>query len=175
MKTFLLAGVLALGCMTASAQQKIGHINKQELVSSMPEAVKVQADLEQYEKGLDAQFEDMKKEFNTKDSVLAKDSASIMKSNPSLYNIKRDELIGLYQQLANWQEISNKMYEKEYLAKTAPLLKKADDAIKAAAAAGGYGYVLDDSTLLVMPPSDDLLPVVRKNLGIVAPARPAMK
>ena len=52
---------------------------------------------------------------------------------------------------------------------SAPLLKTAQDAIDAVAKANGYTYVLDTSSgiVLVFPDGDDLLPLVKKHLGIL--------
>ena len=60
--------------------------------------------------------------------------------------------------------------------KIAPVRTKALDAIKTVAKEKGYTYVIDEasSSLLVMPPGDDLLPAVKTKLGIKdAPQAPA--
>lgn len=163
MKTFLVA-VMAFGIFTASAQQKIGHINTEELISAMPEAIKVDAELKEYQQGLGQQYQDLSADFAAKDSAFVKDS---VKLSPQLKKIKRDELLVMYQRLSNWQEEANQLYQQEANTKVGPVREKAMDAIKAVAKEQGYGYVVDESNLLVMPPSDDLLPLVKKKLGIV--------
>lgn len=173
MKTFLAAAVMALGFFTASAQQKIAHINTEQLIGSMPEAVKVDAGLKEYQQGLGQQYQDLSTDFAAKDSIFVKDSAKL---TPSMRKIKRDELLGLYQRLSNWQEEANQLYQQEANNKVAPVREKAMTAIQAVAKENGYGYVIDESNLLVMPPSDDLLPLVKKKLGIVdKPAAPGVK
>jgi outer membrane protein len=51
------------------------------------------------------------------------------------------------------------------------------EAIKAVAKESNYAYVLDANSVLVGPPGEDVLPLVKKKLGIVdkaaAPAKPA--
>jgi len=50
-----------------------------------------------------------------------------------------------------------------------PIIKKARDAIAAVAKANGFSYVIDSGTgaLLYYPEGEDLLPLVKKQLGIL--------
>ena len=48
----------------------------------------------------------------------------------------------------------------------APIQKKAVDAVQTVARENGYAYVISKDALLVSPPADDLLPLVKKKLGI---------
>lgn len=50
-----------------------------------------------------------------------------------------------------------------------PIRAKATDAIKATAKENGYTYVLEAAAVLVGPPGDDILPLVKKKLGVGAP------
>ena len=51
-----------------------------------------------------------------------------------------------------------------------PIRAKAFDVIKAVAKEAGYSYVLEAGSVLVGPPGDDILPLVKKKMGIVPPA-----
>jgi outer membrane protein len=57
-----------------------------------------------------------------------------------------------------------------------PILTKALETIKMVATENKYTYVLDQNSVIVGPPGDDLLPLVKKKLGIKdapkAPAKP---
>lgn len=175
MKTFLLAAITALSFFTASAQQKIAYINTDELIGSMPEAIKADAELNEYKQGLGQQYQDLSADFAAKDSAFVRDS---VKLSASIKKIKRDELLGMYQRLSNWQEEANQMYQQEANVKIAPIREKAMKAIEAVAAEKGYGYVLDEGNLLVKPAGDNLLPFVKKKLGIVdkpAAVKPGVK
>jgi Skp family chaperone for outer membrane proteins len=96
MKKFIVAGVLAIGFFTASAQTKIGYINTDELIGVMPEAEKADAELKEYQASLAQQGQDMMKELNDKDSLFVRDSAKL---SPSMKEIKKNELISLYQKV----------------------------------------------------------------------------
>mgnify|MGYP002397632312 CR=1 FL=1 len=158
MKKVLFVCLMALGAFTVTAQNKIGYISTEDLISEMPEAVKADAELKEYQQSLAQQYQDMMKELN--------DS---MKLSASMKEIKRDELVSLYQRIQNWNNQAQDLYQQKAQEKVAPLRTKAMDAIKAVAKDNGYGYVLDASAIIVAPPGDDLLPLVRKKLGIPAP------
>lgn len=171
MKKILLAGALMLGLFTgATAQNKIGYIDTDELMAAMPEAAKAQDELNEYQQNLGVQYQDLMRELQTKDSLFVKDS---LKMSASLKQIKRDELVKLYQRVQSWQQEGQEMYQAEAQKKILPIRNKALDAIKAVAKDNGYGYVVEKSTLIVFPPGDDLLPLVRRKLGITAPVAPA--
>ncbi len=165
MKKLIVAGVMALGIFSASAQNKIGYIDTDLLIGIMPEASKVDAELKAYQDALGLQGQDLGKEADAKAAQFLKDSATL---TPSMKEIKRNEILELYQKVQNWNQIAQDKYNQKAQEKIAPIRTKAFDAIKAVAKEKGYGYVLDASTgaILVSPPGDDLLPFVKTKLGI---------
>ncbi len=168
MKKLLLGAVMALGMMSASAQVKIGYINTDELMSIMPEAAKINSDLNEYQTTLQQQGLTLQKEAEAKRDQYFKDSATFSNSKKE---IVRDELVKLYARLQNYDQEIQEKAQKYAQDKIAPLKIKALDAIKAVAKERGYTYVIDESSssLLVMPPGDDLLPAVKTKLGIKDP------
>jgi outer membrane protein len=165
MKKLLFVGAMALMSWTASAQVKIAYINADDLIAEMPDAIQVENELREYQTSLAQQYQDMVKELNDKDSIFVKDSA---KMSASMKEIKRDELINLYQRLQNWNNQAQDLYQQKAQEKIAPLRIKAMDAVKAVAKENGYAYVLDASSVIVGPPGDDILPLVKKKLGITS-------
>ncbi|MFC4263307.1 OmpH family outer membrane protein [Ferruginibacter yonginensis] len=163
MKKLLFAGVMALGLFTATAQTKIGYINTDELIASMPEAAKAQAELQEYQTGLGQQYQDLQNELNTKDSIFVKDSTTY---SPSKKEIKRKELIELYQKVQNYQQDSQEQYQAKANALITPIREKALNAIKTVAKEAGYSYIFNEDNLLVMPPSDNIIGLVKAKLGI---------
>ena len=164
---------MALGMMTTSAQTKIGYINTDELMSIMPEAAKINSDLNEYQTTLQQQGITLQKEAETKRDQFFKDSATFSNSKKEII---RDELVKLYTRLQGYDQEIQEKAQKYAQEKIAPVRAKALDAIKAVAKEKGYTYVIDEasSSLLVMPPGDDLLPAVKTKLGIKdAPQAPA--
>ena len=163
MKKIAMVSLMALSMFGASAQQKIGYINTDELISVMPEAEKADAELKEYQASLSQQGQDLMKELGEKDSLFVRDSAKL---SPSMREIKKNELIALYQRVQNWNQQAQEMYQQEAQKKIAPLRQKAMDAIKAVAEEKKYAYILDISAVIVGPPGDDVLPLVKSKLGV---------
>lgn len=165
MKKLIVAGVMAFGILSASAQTKIGYIDTDMLIGEMPEAAKVDAELKAYQEALGMQGQDLGKEADAKAAQFLKDSATL---TASMKEIKRNEIIELYQKVQNWNQIAQEKYNQKAQEKIGPVRNKAFEAIKAVAKERNYTYVLDAATnvLLVSPPGDDLLPLVKAKLGI---------
>lgn len=169
MKKLLFAGIMALGMFTSSAQTKLGYINTDELVSTMPEAAKADAELKEFKTGLGQQYQDLSMELNAKDSAFVKDS---VKLSSSMKEIKRGELIKLYQRVQGFQQESQEEYQAKANDKIAPIREKALIAIRAVAKENGYTYIFNEDNLLVMPQGDNILPLVKAKLGIKDTPRP---
>jgi len=145
----------------------------------MPEADKADKELQVYQEELGKQGQDMMKELSVKDSLFVKDSAKL---SPTMKDLKRRELIELYQKVQGWQNQAQELYNVEAQKKIAPIRTKALDAIKrtkaldaikTVAKENGYAYVMDVQSVIVAPPGDDLLPLVKKKLGIKDTPAPA--
>lgn len=174
MKKLIVAGVMALGvCFNASAQTKIGYISMDELIGVMPEAEKADSELKEYQASLAQQGQDLMKELSEKDSLFVRDSAKL---SPSMKEIKRNELIALYQRVQGWNQQAQDMYQQKAQEKIAPLRDKAMETIKAVAKENGYAYILDAGTIIVGPPGDDVIGLVKKKMGIKdTPVPPAQQ
>jgi outer membrane protein len=165
MKKLIVAAVMAFGMLSASAQTKIGYIDTDELIGSMPEVSKIDTELKEYQASLIQQGQDKAKDADEKAAQFVKDS---VKMTPSMKEIKRGEIVALYQEVQNWNQIAQDKYNQKAQEKIAPVKTKAFDAINAVAKEKGYTYVIDASTsvLLVKPAGDDLMPFVKAKLGI---------
>jgi outer membrane protein len=173
MKKLIVAGVMALGFLSASAQTKIGYVNTDEVIAAMPETDKANKELQEYQESLVKQGEELEKEANDKIAQFQKDSATM---SASMKEIKRGELVSLVQRVQGYQNEAQEKAKAEAQRKFTPIQQKAMDAIKAVAKKSGYAYVLDFNSVLVGPPGDDILPLVKKELGIVdKPATPPAK
>ena len=147
MKKLLFVAVMSVSIFgTATAQSKIGYINTDELISLMPEAAKAQAQLQEYQAGLAQQYQDLTVELNGKDSAFVVDS---VKQSPSIREIKRKELIELYQKVQNYQQDAQEQMQQKQSQVIVPIREKALAAITAVAKQNGYGYVFNEDNLLV--------------------------
>lgn len=170
MKKILTIVAVVMGLMmagnsaNAQAGGKIGYISLQELIPSMPEYKKADTALNDYQNALGQNFEDMKREYYEKDSSLqSKDTLKLTKAQ---LEIKRREVSELLVKLQGWQQQAQQLYQQKQQELIAPIQKKAIEAVNAVAKEHGYSYVLSKEALLVSPPAEDMLPLVKAKLGI---------
>ena len=170
MKKFLTAGMFAFMLMAANqltAQSKYGYISTQELISVMPEAAKADTTVRQLQEALVQNLRD--KEANLQSSVdkFYKDSATLQ---AAVKEVKRTELQKLYQDLACEEQRIQQQLQERQQGLMGPIYKKAMDAIQAVAKENGYTYIFERESILVAPPSDNVLALVAKKLNIKLPA-----
>jgi outer membrane protein len=166
MKNLIVAVVLVISIGfsgTAISQTKIGYISTEELIGSMPEAEKANSELQEYQTALQQQGQSYYTELNELDSLFARDSA---KMNKATKDLKRNDMIALYQKVQGWQQTMQQKIGEKQQELLAPIQRRAIDNIKLVAKENGYTYILEAGTLLVSPPADDILPLVKKKLGI---------
>jgi outer membrane protein len=99
LKSLLFATALFIGASSfMSAQSKIAHIDKQELVKAMPAYAAAQAEIEKLGKTYEAQFQDSLKEIDSKVKQYNAEAAAQTEEE----NIKRmREVEGMKQSLAH--------------------------------------------------------------------------
>lgn len=168
MKKIVSLAVLAAGLLltnsNAKAQTKIGYVSLAEFLPSMPEYKKADTSMTDYRNALAQNFEDMKREFNEQDSLLSsKDTAKYSRAQLEL---KRKTLTELYLKVQGYQQQAQEQLQQKQQELVAPITKKAIDAIQAVAKENGYAYVLQKEALYAYPLADDLLPLVKKKLGL---------
>ena len=75
-------------------------------------------------------------------------------------------MIQLYQRVQSWNQQAQEVYQQKAQEKIIPLRQKAQDAINAAAKENGYTYIFDAGSVLVGPPGDNILAIVKRKLGV---------
>jgi outer membrane protein len=169
MKRVIVMAVIALmGSAVTVNAQKIGHINTEELLSVMPETKKAQDKIQKVQDSLNVVYAELIKEYRDKDSIIRTDS---IKWTPAKKEIKFKEYQDLGESLQNFQTNAQQYMQQKQQEIFAPVQKAALEAIQTVAKANGFVYVLSRDALLVVPASDDLLPLVKKFLKI--PETPA--
>jgi outer membrane protein len=158
------AGLILGAGNQAKAQVKIGYISSSEIIAAMPEAKKADSSLQEFQNALAQNFEDLKREFNEQDSLLnSKDTAKYTKAQIEL---KRKNLGEHYLKLQGYQQQASQQLQQKQQDLLAPIQKKALDAIQTVAKENGYTYIIAKENLYAYPATDDLLPLVKKKLGI---------
>lgn len=162
---FLSAAIFGFNTST-NAQQKFGYINADDIIQIMPEAAKIQIELDAYQKSLYQNANDKQTAFNESLQKFLKDSATM---SASLKEVKRNDLQKQSQDLSGEQQ----RIEQEFAAKrqelSLPIQKKLQDAIEEVAKENGYTYIFVREALVVASPKDDIGPLVIKKLGLKEP------
>jgi len=146
------------------AQSKFGYISLSELITAMPEYKKADSSMQEYQAALNQNFEDLKREFQEKDSLLS--SKDTVKYTKAQMEIKRKQLGEIYLKLQNYQQQAGQLYQQKQQDLMAPIQRKASDYVSSVAKENGYSYVFLKDALLVSPPADDILPLVKKKLNL---------
>ncbi|HET6253826.1 MAG TPA: OmpH family outer membrane protein [Puia sp.] len=155
---------LVLAGHSTKAQSKIGFISLAELIPNMPEYKKADTAMNEFNNALQQQYQDMVTEYQEQSALLSsKDTA---KYTAAQLELKRKNVGDLLVKLQGWQQQAQQMQQQKNQELLAPIQKKAMEAIQAVAKESGYGWVISKDQLLVSPPADDLLPLVKKKLGL---------
>jgi len=164
--TILLISAGIFGFSTVANAQKIGYTSADEIIQLMPEAATVQAQLDQYQQSLYQNAQDKQAALNEAVAKFIKDSATM---SPSLKEVKRSDLQKQNQELAGEQQKIQNDFEQKRQELSIPIQKKLQAAIEAVAKENGYTYVMPTQALIVMPPGNDIGPLVIKKLGLKEP------
>jgi outer membrane protein len=162
--------VILLGSTTASAQLKFGHLNSAELVSDMPETKKADEELKKYTEDLQAQFQSMNQDLQTKYSEYQAKGSTL---SDAIREIKAKEISDLQGRIDEFQQSAQETVSRKKEELYGPIINRANKAVKDVGKAGKYTYILDTSvgTVIYFQESDDISNAVRKELGM-PPAAP---
>jgi outer membrane protein len=160
----VMALILA-GSSTKAQTTKIGVVSLAELIPAMPEYKKADTLMNDFNSALQQQYQGMVTEYQQQMAVLG--SKDTTKYTAAQLELKRKGVSDLLVKLQGWQQTAQQMQQQKNEDLMAPIKKKALDAINAVAKENGYSYVISkDEKLLVSPTADDILPLVKKKLGL---------
>jgi outer membrane protein len=165
MKRIVLFAAMAFVAVTGFAQPKFAHVNFTELVQLMPEADKARETMSASQKEASDTFQSMYEEYQTKVTQYQQKSASW---TPAIKESKEKELAGIQQRLEEFNQTIQQELQQQQQQLMAPIYQKAQETVNTIAKAGGYIYVMDQSTFLYLDPAQsvDITPQARKALGI---------
>lgn len=158
----LVAGFLVASNQT-KAQMKVGYVNTGELLQGLPEAKKADSLLNQFREVLDKNGKDYQEELETRAKKFNGDSAKL---TPVIKEAERKKLQDLYSRMMNYSQDAQKQLEEKQQELLAPLQKRTLDIIQQVAKENGYTHVFNREALLVVPTTDDLLPLIKKKLNL---------
>lgn len=144
---------------------KVGHINSNELLTSMPEKDSVQKEIETFANQLRERLDAMRKEYETK---VAEFQGQQDVMAPVIKESKIAEITELEKRIVAFQQTAETNLQKKEAELLQPIIDKAKTAIEEVAKENNYTYVLDSSGGMVLYSidSDDILSLVKKKLNI---------
>ena len=173
-KAILTIAVLTLSTAVFSqVNLKIGHINSQELLMAMPENDSAQVKIGKLGNEMQSQFQEMQNEYNNKYQDFAAKRATY---SDAILKTKNAELQDLAQRIQDFQQTADQDMQKQRAAIYKPVIDKANKAIAEVAKENGYTYILDvaqGSVIYVDENAPDILPLVKKKLGLADKSSPS--
>lgn len=154
---------LPLGAM---AQAKFAHLNSQEVITTMPEYTKAQADLEALSKKYSEEMQRTQEEFNKKVQEFQAQADSLPKN---IAERRQKELQDMAQRQEQFQQNAYQDMQKAQQDAMAPIYKKLDTAIQAVGKAEGVVYIFDIARTpipFIGAQSIDFTAKVKAQLGI---------
>jgi outer membrane protein len=174
MKQFVfrsLMTALLMGSAALVSAQKIGYVSVEEVIGSMPKAEEAGKQLDAYRTALLQQYTEYRQELRSKDSLYVADS---LKFTKEVKEVKMEQLESLAKKVQEFEGSFEQKIQEKQQSLLVPLRNEALEAVKAVAKEAGYAYILDNNSVIVGPPGDNVLPLVKKKMGIKdAPAQPA--
>lgn len=162
--------VVFLSIAIQANSQKIGYINSQEILASLPEVKQANSDIEVMKTMFQKKGEDMVKELQTKYQELQKKQQTGELAPVEIE--KQSALLKLDEaKLGEFEKSSQeKIYQKsEELLK--PIQERVNKAIKDVATENAFLYIFDAGmgVILYSDPTADVTKLVKTKLGIVTP------
>jgi outer membrane protein len=144
---------------------KLGHINSNDLLKIMPGRDSAQTILEKHVKDLEKTLKGMKTELETKYQDFMSSQSQM---SELIKQSKTKELQDMQARIEEFQDNAQKDYQDREKKLLTPIIDKAKKAIEDVAAENKYTYIFDSGvgSLLYQDASDDILPLVKKKLGL---------
>ncbi len=147
MKRFIGTAILVLififsAQLTMAQSLKFGHINRNELIQSMPEFDSAKVQLEKLNTELSNAMELLQVEYNNKAEAYLKESKNL---TDLVRQTKEQELQDYQKRLTDFQTNANNQIQEKQVALFTPITEKADKAIKDIGKENGFIYVFDTS------------------------------
>lgn len=165
---------LAVVCVMFSTSlfaQKIGRINSNEIVLTMPETIEAHKQVEAFEKELQGQYETIMVEFNTKYQEFQKNYETM---SDAVKQLKEKEIMELQNRLTEFEKAATADIQKKSAELMKPVIEKANKAVQDVAKAGGYAVILESANMVYYDEATvkDITPEVKTKLGIDPNAKP---
>lgn len=166
MKTaFLALGLLLSAAPSAMAQSKLGHIDRQQLLLTLPERKDAELKMKTFAEELDKRLRAMGAEY---EATVADARARAETMTNTEREMAMREIQDLEQRIQAAQEKAQDDLAKQEEELLRPMVERSNAAIREVADANGFTYIFDTSTgfVLYFDKGEDIMPLVKTKLGI---------
>jgi outer membrane protein len=171
---FILAFFATAFAVKAQSPVKIGYTNAEYILSNMPEAKQIEADLKVHEQQLSTQLDTKSKEFDSKVQEYQRTAENMI---PEVRADKELELRNLQQSIQKFQQEAQNSLQRKQAELLQPVFDKIQKAIDEVAKANGYTHIFNSgqpdvglNIILYAREEDNISNLVLKQLGIEPPA-----
>lgn len=162
-----MTAVIFMGQNALAQNLKFGHLNRNELIQSMPEFDSARVALEKLNTELQNAAELLQVELNNKYEAYLKEGKNLTEL---VRQTKEQELQDYQRRLTEFQTNAQNQLQEKQVSLFTPITEKADKAIKAVGKENGFIYVFDLSGGQVVyfdeTKSIDVLPLAKTKLGL---------
>jgi outer membrane protein len=157
------------GAQAALAQgPKLGHIDRQRLLLTLPERKGAEEKMQAFAKTLDERLKAMGAEYQAKVADAQARSETMTQTEKEMVVREINEL---EQRIQAAQEKAQEDLAKQEEELLKPMIEKTNQAIKDVADEKAFTYIFDVSTGMVLyfDKGEDIMPLVKTKLGITTP------
>ena len=163
LKLLMVAVALFMGA-TLTAQDKLGHINSQEILQLLPERAQAEQAIADFQAQLENRMQSLMAEYQTKVQAF---QALPAETPETTANDMREEILEMEQRIQKYQVSADQELTLKQQELVAPMLEKVQNAINEVGKENGFTYIYDSSTgVLVYINGEDITPLVKTKLGI---------
>ncbi len=163
--TLISAFVCIASAFSASAQQKFGYINFQQLLFLMPERDSIILKLQKLNDEFVANLEEIQVEYNNRFNDYQQNQSTYTNATRQ---IKEKELADINKRYNDYQELAQQEMAQMENQLYTPVVERAQNAIKKVGTDNGLTAIFDVTTLLFYNTQEfvDITPMVKTELGI---------
>ncbi|HMR19098.1 MAG TPA: OmpH family outer membrane protein [Sphingobacterium sp.] len=168
----LAVGLLATSSVAVQAQQKIGHLNAEEIFQLTPEFKTAQEQLKTLndtkQKELEGMYQELQKKQEEADLLMKNQSAANKDETEKKLQVLGQEYQQMEGRVREVQRIAQEDLNKKQQELLAPIQTKVMGAINSVAQEKGYAYILDlaAGSVIYFQGGEDVTAEVKAKLGI---------
>jgi len=166
LKKIALVLLCALPFSLMAQDVKLGHVNSQEILTSMPERATIEKTIADLQSQWEKELVSMREEYLAKIKEFQDKQATMPES---IKQARQSEIAEMEQRISTFNQTASTDLQKKQQELYTPVIDKVKKAINEVGTENGYLYIFDQSTQSIIyasPKANDVTPLVKKKLGL---------